>query len=1415
MLFFVLSIGLQYAGAFAPVSALAANASGNQNMGGFEIDGDFPAHSMAPQGDDWANAANTGAGVVSGPTVKDPFGTADTTVLSNGVSDGDPLTDWQMNTNAGAPQKADIGDVYAIARPWAQPPTPSSHFWAYIGIERKANTGTVQYDLEFNQLGNRTNGHGVLVPNRTTGDLLFTGTQQGGGSWVINGTVQTWTGSWDTGSWSSPQSVGSSVFYGLVNDKDVTHPSSWPDALGATVPQNQFAEIAIDVTMAVPNAVGCPGYGELNVRSISSTGTTPELKDVVAPIPLAISTCGSLSWQKQDGNGAALGGATFSVTPNPLTGSGSLSVVDNTGQAGYSGADSDARAGFFKLAQVKPGTYTVQETAAPTGYVMDTHAYQVTVGEYQDATLSQAFVDPRKTATTTLVAKSATPADASDVSVGQQITLAVTETNTGQMILHSVNVTGTNSCANWTAAANKNGGGAFSGTLNPGESVDFSCQFNAPDVASISWSATGHGLDELGAAASLTNETVNGSYTVIHPSTLLSVKSAPPAKVHAGDSVSIVVTEANDGDTALTGVHVNGSGSCASWTAAAKTKNGATFSGTLAAADAVDFSCTFTAGSTSFAWSASGYGTDSLGHAVPTGLGTPEYVSGNITVIHPATTLVTKSATATAHAGDPITIVVTETNSGDDTLSDVHISGTGCTSYSPANVATLAPTISQDFTCTMTAPSSDLAWTADALATDSLGAAAPSAGEHTAGTVTIIHPATTLVTKSATATAHAGDPITIVVTETNSGDDALSDVHISGSGCTSYSPANVATLPVGDSIDFTCTMTAPSSDLAWTADALATDSLGAAAPSAGEHTAGTVTIIHPATALTTKVGTPTQALQNTNVTLTVTEANTGDDALTGVSVSGTGCTTWAAAATTSKGAAFSGSLAAGDSIDFSCTMNVGTSSFSWSASGHGTDSLGRAVATGVETPEYTAGSVHVVNPNIDVVKTAGASLASQAADGTVYTTLEGSTVVYKYVVTTLDPDGLTAVSVSDDVCSPVTAVTSGGFNVGDTNSNGRLEPGESWVFQCSKALTFADANSEDPHGVHNVATASGQPIEGGRVSANDVADVHLYHPAVTIAKSDDDADKVVTAGQTVTFTLTTVVSDGPSAVTVSDVLPAGQTYVAGSQSSSPVADSFSFDAGTRTLSWTYASLNGTATQSYKVTIDAAAAGNLTNTAKACVPAFNEFAQQCDQANDTLRVPGLALTKAVAVVNPSLGPIGGIPQATVGETLTYTVTYTVSNGPLTNAVLTDVLPTGLTSASNAPFSISNGGTYDAGSNSITWHLGTLATGSGSVTYQVKVTASAVAAAQPLLNTATITTAEIGPISATARVLAQAVQAATGTPKVTPPPTSTPDNRTSNGGGLNLALVLLALAGIMTTVGLLTPAPSRARRRDRRG
>jgi len=405
---FVLSLLLQYFTFATATGALAANTTGNKLLGGFEIDGDFPSGSMSPAGDDWSQGAS-GNNLVSGPAVQDPLGNADATVLSNGVSDGDPVTDWQMNGSAGAPQKSDMGNVYVATRPQPQPPTPSSHFYTYIGIERKASTGTVQYDLEFNHLGNRTNANGVTVPNRSTGDLLFTGTQQGGGSWVIQGTVQKWTGAWNTGSWGAATAISNTVFYGLANEFDAPHPSGWPDALGDTVPSNQFAEMAIDVSAAAPAAVGCPGFGTLNIRSISSTGTTPELKDVTAGVPIDVSNCASLKWQKQDGAGNPLGGATFTVDPNPFKGTGAaIDIVDYVSANAQSDdtKDQDKRAGFFSLINVVPGTYTVTEKTAPTGYILDPTSKSIVLSAFEDGSISYIWENPAQahpTLTTSLV----------------------------------------------------------------------------------------------------------------------------------------------------------------------------------------------------------------------------------------------------------------------------------------------------------------------------------------------------------------------------------------------------------------------------------------------------------------------------------------------------------------------------------------------------------------------------------------------------------------------------------------------------------------------------------------------------------------------------------------------------------------------------------------------------------------------------------------------------------------------------------------------------------------------------------------------------------------------------------------------------------------------------------------------------
>ena len=78
--------------------------------------------------------------------------------------------------------------------------------------------------------------------------------------------------------------------------------------------------------------------------------------------------------------------------------------------------------------------------------------------------------------------------------------------------------------------------------------------------------------------------------------TSLSVKTAAPAKVHAGDPITIVVTEANTGDDALSSVHVDGGGSCATWVAATNKNDGdGTFIGALATGESVDFTCSFNA----------------------------------------------------------------------------------------------------------------------------------------------------------------------------------------------------------------------------------------------------------------------------------------------------------------------------------------------------------------------------------------------------------------------------------------------------------------------------------------------------------------------------------------------------------------------------------------------------------------------------------------------------------------------------------------------------------------------------------------------------------------------------------------------------------------------------------------------------
>ncbi len=79
---------------------------------------------------------------------------------------------------------------------------------------------------------------------------------------------------------------------------------------------------------------------------------------------------GTAKWNKVDDQTPAhkIGGSVWSLLGPAGANSSTVSVTDNTGQAGYTGLDLNPAAGEFELGNLKWGDYTLTETSAPTGY---------------------------------------------------------------------------------------------------------------------------------------------------------------------------------------------------------------------------------------------------------------------------------------------------------------------------------------------------------------------------------------------------------------------------------------------------------------------------------------------------------------------------------------------------------------------------------------------------------------------------------------------------------------------------------------------------------------------------------------------------------------------------------------------------------------------------------------------------------------------------------------------------------------------------------------------------------------------------------------------------------------------------------------------------------------------------------------
>ena len=100
------------------------------------------------------------------------------------------------------------------------------------------------------------------------------------------------------------------------------------------------------------------------VTIAEDSGLNPTFGDVVnAPV------LGSIVWNKVDGDGKALAGSEWKLSGA----NGDVAVVDNGSN------DEDPADGALKVSKLALGDYTLVETKAPAGYVLDETAHQVTI----------------------------------------------------------------------------------------------------------------------------------------------------------------------------------------------------------------------------------------------------------------------------------------------------------------------------------------------------------------------------------------------------------------------------------------------------------------------------------------------------------------------------------------------------------------------------------------------------------------------------------------------------------------------------------------------------------------------------------------------------------------------------------------------------------------------------------------------------------------------------------------------------------------------------------------------------------------------------------------------------------------------------------------------------------------------------
>lgn len=346
------------------------------------------------------------------------------------------------------------------------------------------------------------------------------------------------------------------------------------------------------------------------------------------------------------------------------------------------------------------------------------------------------------------------------------------------------------------------------------------------------------------------------------------------------------------------------------------------------------------------------------------------------------------------------------------------------------------------------------------------------------------------------------------------------------------------------------------------------------------------------------------------------------------------------------------------------------------------------------------------------------------------------------------------------------------------------------------------------------------PFGSGEIGRDDATE-NVRCPAIGIDK--DTESEAVAVGQTVQFTLSVTVTDGPvTNAKVTDVLPAGLSYVDGSQSSSLPA---TFAQDGQKLSWTFLSLESgdpVVTITYQVTVDEGTGGqSIENPAEVCVDEVTECPGDVEvvKVDSRYRLDLEKSNDAPATGSQDLPTVA--PGATIGYSLAYDLFV---EGLETTSTIVDELPEGVTYVSG---SASSDGLFSFGgyvadvvpdngvSGTLTWIADPAATGEGKLTYEATADADAAELPQPLENIATMCLAaeDEGAEPLVCDKDTSIVYVNKPPLALTPPPTDSIGGR-GPAGGLPLPSLLLLFGVITLALSVILPAPVAIRERRNR-